>query len=225
MNIVLITSELNKCLKYSNTESDLVNCLDHAFEKCEAEKNSVMTLLPKEDALFIKKILVRMLNEKKLSVHHVFKKLWWNKNKEYNVIAAYFIYDVFNNPTEIDWIFFRQVLDRLKSWDLTTIVSSVFEEVIIGNIENWQLYINEIIKLNNKWAQRLAALIIGKIALEHADQTPALLEIIVLLQRNRDWEVQEAVNWCLNIIAGVAKEPLKIERLNNIDLSKVFSLN
>lgn len=226
MNIVAITTELNKCLKCTHTEDDLIKCVDYAFEKSELDTNSVVTILPQEDALLFKKIMYRIIVEKQFSLNYVFKKMWWNNNKEINVIAAYFIPDVFGNTNEIDWIFFRQVLDRLKSWDITTIISSVMENLILNNIENWERYFIEIVKLNNKWALRLAALVLGKIALTHTHLIPSFMKIIMLIKRSRDWEVQQAIGWCLNNMAGAANEPIyELESLNTINLKRMFSLN
>lgn len=208
MRVVSITTELNKCLKFTKTEDDLMLCLNYAFEKSPLLDSNNILMLPEEDALILKKIIIRHIYDKKLNLNLIFKKLWWNKNKEINVVAAYFLPDLFHNPDQIDSIFFRQVLDRLKSWDLTTTVSTILESIVLENLEKWNIYIDEIIKLNNKWALRLAALIIGKIALEHKELIPELLSVLMLLMRSKDWEVQQAISWCLSNMAGVWSEPI-----------------
>ena len=208
MRIVSITTELNKCLRFTKSEDDLVLCLNYAFEKTPLFENDDLIMLPKEDAFILKKMLIRYIYEKNLNLNVIFKKLWWNKNKEINVVAAYFISDLFYDPDQIDSVFFRQVLDRLKSWDLTTTVSEILENIIMDNLDKWNYYVDEIIKLNNKWALRLAALIIGKIAIVQKELIPELLSVLMLLMRSKDWEVQQSINWCLRNMAGVWSEPV-----------------
>ncbi|MCK5033225.1 MAG: DNA alkylation repair protein [Calditrichia bacterium] len=226
MNIVFVTTELNKCLKYTNNEDDLISCLSFAFEKGDINENSEITILLQQDALLVKKMILRQIKEKKYNLNYVFRKIWWNKNKEINVIAAYFIPVIFQDPDKIDWILFRQVLDRLKSWDLTTIVSSVLEELITNNIYYWKIYLSEITKLNNKWVLRLAALIIGKIALSHKDLIPDLISLLMLIMRSKDWEVQQAISWCLNNMAGVSSKPIyELTNFDGFEFRRGISLN
>lgn len=208
MRIVSITTELNKCLKFTKSEEDFLLCLNYAFEKTPLFESDDFIMLPEEDAVILKKMLTRHIYEKKLNLNVIFKKLWWNKNKEINVVAAYFISDIFYDPDQLDSTYFRQVLDRLKSWDLTTTVSIILENIVLDNLERWNLYIDEIIKLNNKWVLRLAALLIGRIAIEKKELIPELLKVLMLLMRSKEWEVQQAVSWCLNNMAGVWNEPV-----------------
>ena len=97
MNIVSITTELNKCLKYTNCEDDLISCLSYACEKCDISDNSEITILPQQDALLVKKMILREIKEKNYNLNYIFRKIWWNKNKEINVIAAYSISDIFED--------------------------------------------------------------------------------------------------------------------------------
>ena len=62
-------------------------------------------------------------------------------------------------------------------------------------------------KRNNKWALRLGTLIIGKIALIRKDLVLDLLYMLLLIMRNKNWEIQQAISWCLNNMAGVTTEP------------------
>ena len=62
----------------------------------------------------------------------------------------------------------------------------MLEQLIKEKINYWEIYLREILRLNNKWALRLGTLIIGKITLIRKDLVPDLLYML--------WEVQQTIS-------------------------------
>ena len=65
----------------------------------------------------------------------------------------------------------------------------MLEQLIKEKINYWEIYLREILRLNNKWALRLGTLIIGKITLIRKDLVPDLLYMLLLIMRNKNWEI------------------------------------